>query len=85
LPRPVGAPRKYPWELWLDGDSHTIAQGSDFTSSTNSFRLRLYRVAYRNGLGVSVHIVSSSVLSFSYYPLTLPLPADRESAQIDLS
>lgn len=54
LRRPVGRPAIYPWNFWLNGDSHNIRPGDDFDCTLDSMRAQLYERARAAGFKVSV-------------------------------
>lgn len=50
--RPVGRPSKYPWEEWMDGQTHTALAGRDFHVSVHNFRSMLRQKGYQAGMTV---------------------------------
>ena len=62
--RPVGthdhsrgvARRRYPWDIWLDGQVRTLKHGVDFTCKPFCLRQNAYRHAKRRGKSVRVTI-----------------------------
>lgn len=50
-----GAPRKYPWDRWMDGSMWRLREGIDYKISTRSFRATVYRQAKR--LGCTARVV----------------------------
>ena len=52
---------------YLDGASHTLVRGVDFTGSTVNARSELYRAARRRGLRVRVCRMSDRELSVEVY------------------
>lgn len=51
-----GNPGKYPWEKWLDGQTHNLVQGEDFTTSHRYFLENARRAAAKQGK----HLMSRS-------------------------
>jgi hypothetical protein len=54
LRRPVGRPPVYPWDRWLDGETHTLESGTHFQCSLSSFRTQLYQQARARGHKVTI-------------------------------
>ncbi len=53
----IGKTRKYPWEIWLNGQSHTIYKGRDYIISSYKFVNQIYMAARRREVSVSVSII----------------------------
>lgn len=51
--RGPGRPSKYPWDVWLDGETRTLIRGEDFDISPASFRNIVLQAADRRDLLVS--------------------------------
>jgi hypothetical protein len=47
--RQRGRPPKYDWDLWGDGQSWVCHEGTDFFTSTTSFRALVHRTANSRG------------------------------------
>ena len=47
---PVGRPRKYPWDEWMDGKVHSALAGRDFHLSVRGFRDALRQKGYHSGM-----------------------------------
>ena len=45
--RPIGG---YPWDKWMDGESHRLKKGKHYRTLTDSFMVSCYLKAKRNGL-----------------------------------
>jgi len=60
-----GAPRKYPWDLWQDGEIHWITQGVDFKPPPLAMITALHRHARRTGLRVLTKVRGNQV-QFKY-------------------
>jgi hypothetical protein len=44
-----GAPRKYPWDEWMDGSCWLLRAGVDYTIATRNFQATAFKHAQRNG------------------------------------
>ena len=51
-----GAPRKYPWEEWLDGSIWELTHGKDFEPAPRVFRTMAYTRARDHGVSLRTHI-----------------------------
>lgn len=51
-----GAPGRYPWDEWLDGQFRVAVRGQDFESDLKAFRSALYAAASRRNLSVSASL-----------------------------
>lgn len=40
--------RKYPWEVWMNGDPHNLTPGVSFSCSVESFRAQAHKNARDN-------------------------------------
>jgi hypothetical protein len=59
--------RKYPWEEWTDGETHTIARGVDFKVPLYVLRNQLFQRAYRLGMKVYTNKLDEDTLTFKFY------------------
>lgn len=60
--------KEYPWDEWIDFETHTAVRGKDFTVSPNSFRNQLYLKAVKVGLRVKTHLKpSANDVTFRFY------------------
>jgi hypothetical protein len=56
-----GAPRKYPWDEWMDGSCWKLKAGVDYQVSTESFRATAYKQATRSGYTVQILRISNGL------------------------
>lgn len=72
-----GAPRKYPWDEWMDGSCWKLRAGVDYRVSTESFRATAYKQATRSGHTVQVLRVSNG-LTIQFTPKTASSEKKKE-------
>lgn len=65
--RPVGGPRKYPWDEWTDGSAWRIQRGEDFDVEPASMAGLIRKHGVRSGLSVRAFI-EGDVIEFQYTP-----------------
>ncbi len=68
--KPRGAPYKYPWEEWMDGQVRKIIKGEDFTTPVTSMQtlLRTRGRAISRSKKVRTAIVDKrNAIVFQYY------------------
>jgi hypothetical protein len=70
-PKPPAPPRpsKYPWELWTNGEEHTVIQGEDFDLPPRQFLTSIRHqldVRFSHGLEV-LEIDATSVRFRTFY------------------
>ena len=50
--RTIGGKKKYPWELWFDGNVWKLTRGVDFFVRTEGFRSAAMGAAARRGVQI---------------------------------
>lgn len=59
---PSGAPAKYPWQTWMDGDWWLLKKGEDYEVETRSFRATVQQYARRRGHVATTRLVEGGLL-----------------------
>ncbi|MFD9398357.1 hypothetical protein ACFWA4_05990 [Streptomyces sp. NPDC060011] len=60
--RPRGAPRVYPWDLWMDGSMWHLRHGVDYKTDTKVFRDTCYNQARRHGRKVHTRVTDYGIV-----------------------
>ena len=58
---------KYPWDVWLNGETHEVRRGEHFTCTVHSFCARLYRTGWTYGYRVRT-VVNDDCVRFMFSP-----------------
>jgi hypothetical protein len=69
-----GAPRKYPWDEWMDGSCWLLNAGVDYTTATRVFQATVFKHAERHGYTVSTKQVEGGIA----IQFTKPEPEESE-------
>jgi hypothetical protein len=74
-----GPKPKYDWDLYTNGEVHTVVKGTDFTCGPASFRAILHQQAKRVGLVVKTSISDDIKVTFQFYKDTEGTPTNEQS------
>lgn len=78
---PRGRPRKYPWDLWLDGERHVLNSAADFQGvAVRSLRQQVLNEAVKRGVEVSTRIAMNprgDGVDYLEVKMRPPAPAKR--------
>lgn len=81
-PWTMGRGYKYPWQNWIDGETHVLCKGKDFHVSVDNFRVVAYQTAYRLGIKVHVHKdEAAGTVSVQFYKKVQPKGSARAAVR----
>jgi hypothetical protein len=61
-----GRETKYPWDEWLNGETHIITHGEDFDVSFQAMQAQLHTRAGKEGLKVRTKRLEGDKLAFQF-------------------
>ncbi|MFE1024973.1 hypothetical protein ACFW5I_10460 [Streptomyces sp. NPDC058818] len=73
-----GAPRRYPWDDWMDGSMWHLKRGVDYQTTTKVFRDIVYNAARRGGRTVHTRVIDNGIV------ITFPKGEKAEQGSIHI-
>jgi len=78
-----GPKAKYPWDVWTDGNYHTLQQGKDFPQSTETFRVMCYNHARKVKLKVWTQGLGEDLVGVQFFKSSTEKLVEQARAKAD--